>query len=550
MSSNASARNLQAPRPTSLGAATSIGRQGSSDEQRASQLSYTDNMSFIDNLRSTVSGDWGGVQMMRKRTRSRSIFPNLDVMKHNIKQQMMSEKYDVANYYKQTGCAQAVARHSAFEMCTLIVIFFNSIWIAVDTDYNDQELLINSRLQFQIAEHMFTTYFFIEIIIRFAAFEEKKNCLGDVWYVFDACLVILMVLETWLMTLIIGISNGYDLGNVSILRIARLFRLTRMARLARLVRAIPELVILMKGMLAAARSVFFTLMLLVVLLYVFGIAFTQLMKATPAGKQFFPSVGESMNTLWLYATLLEEITTLSHALSEENLWAVALLDLFILAASLTVMNMLIGVLCEVVSSVASSEREASSFALVKSKVEKVFYELGLDSDGDGTITRAEFTKIVENREAAKSISELGVDVMQLLDMADFIFEDDESIEGGEKTLPFSEFMETLSEFRGQNTATVKDVMQLRKFLRVELFRQTQSLQQWHLEQQWLVEQARLRSESHRLSVEDAAIQADMLAKRRMEEERRNSNESQKTPDSSHMDRSVDSASSAKRESLS
>merc|ERR1719316_1379758 len=102
-----------------------------------------------------------------------------------------------------------------------------------------------------------------------------------------------------------GGGNRASLGNASILRMARLLRLTRMARMARLLRAMPELMVLLKGMAAAARSVFFTLVLLLGLLYVFAIAFTQLLEGEDVGALFFSDVARSMRTLWLYATLLD-----------------------------------------------------------------------------------------------------------------------------------------------------------------------------------------------------------------------------------------------------
>merc|ERR1719414_2107852 len=107
----------------------------------------------------------------------------------------------------------------------------------------------------------------------------------------------MMVLETWVMTTIMlfsGNSDSGNLGNASILRMARLMRLSRMARMARLFRAMPELLIMVKGMVSATRSVFFTLCLLAILLYIFAIAFTQLLEDTPSGLQYFPHVFASM----------------------------------------------------------------------------------------------------------------------------------------------------------------------------------------------------------------------------------------------------------------
>ena len=66
----------------------------------------------------------------------------------------------------------------------------------------------------------------------------------------------------------------------SILRIARVMRILRTARIAKLVRYMPELVILLKGMLSACRSVFFTLLLLILVTYVFAITITEVSRGT------------------------------------------------------------------------------------------------------------------------------------------------------------------------------------------------------------------------------------------------------------------------------
>merc|ERR1719482_2639658 len=93
-----------------------------------------------------------------------------------------------------------------------------------------------------------------------------------------------------------GGSGGMG-GNASIMRLARLLRLSRMMRMARLLRAMPELMILIKGMVAAMRSVFFTLFLLAIMTYVFGILFKQLMDGTLMGDSHFPTDPLAMHTL-------------------------------------------------------------------------------------------------------------------------------------------------------------------------------------------------------------------------------------------------------------
>ena len=66
---------------------------------------------------------------------------------------------------------------------------------------------------------------------------------------------------------------------------------------------------------------------------------------------------------------------------------------FVLLASFTVVNMVTGVLCEVVSAVAATEKEENSVIYVNQKLKQVLQFL--DEDGDGTISRKEFAKALE-----------------------------------------------------------------------------------------------------------------------------------------------------------
>mmetsp|Transcript_14045 Transcript_14045/g.31813 ORF Transcript_14045/g.31813 Transcript_14045/m.31813 type:complete len:589 (+) Transcript_14045:3-1769(+) len=240
--------------------------------------------------------------------------------------------------------------------------------------------------------------------------------------------------------------------------------------MARLLRAMPELMILIKGMLAASRSVVFTLLLLVILMYVFAIAMTQLMTETATGASKFSTVLQSMYTLWLHGTLLDDVNGLQAELRKDSIVCTIIFFVFVLLASLTVMNMLIGVLCEVVSAVAQTEREEMLVNYVNDKLKEVV--LLLDRDGDMKISKGEFMQILENPEACRCLEDVGVDVVGLIDSVDAIFTDksydvNAMANGGDANLQldFPKFMEVVLALRGTNNATVKDVVELRKFVR-------------------------------------------------------------------------------------
>lgn len=409
--------------------------------------------------------------------RLKALFIDASEMKETVRRHLMKPTYSVFEYYHDTGLFQRIAKDPIFENITLIIIALNAIWISIDTDLNSAAILFDADPVFQIAEHSFCTYFTLEWYIRFASFKDKTNGLRDRWFVFDSVLVLMMVLETWVMTtimLIFGGTSSGGLGKASILRMARLLRLTRMARMARLLRTMPELMILIKGMIAATRSVFFTLCLLIILLYVFGIAFKQMSEDTEMGAIYFNSVPEAMYSLLVYGTFMDNLGEVTRAIGEGSALCAVLFWMCVLFSALTVMNMLIGVLCEVVSAVAATERETLLVNFVKSQMHRIM--ASVDANVDEKITKSEFLKVLENGEAAVALHEVGVDPVGLVDSADSIFDDLECEEGGEKYLSFVDFMEKLLELRGCNNATVKNIVDLGKSIKTEIQRTAEKVQ--------------------------------------------------------------------------
>merc|ERR1719440_2731180 len=176
--------------------------------------------------------------------------------------------------------------------------------------------------------------------------------------------------------LFIGAESGAG-GNTGMLKLVRLTRLSRMARMARLLRAMPELMVLIKGMAVAMRSVLFTLILLAGIIYVFGIAFVHLTKDKEQGEVYFPTVGRAMNSLLLDGTLPDQAPLVTDVGKEGWVYRIVIL-FYILFTSLTVMNMLVGVLCEVVSVVSSVEKESMLIGYVKGTLMNMLEGAGLD----------------------------------------------------------------------------------------------------------------------------------------------------------------------------
>lgn len=373
--------------------------------------------------------------------------------------------YNVEDLYSKTGVWQALAKNTSFQDASMAVILMNSIWIAVDTDYNSAPILTEAPWPFQVVENLFCVFFTFELVTRFLAFKQKKTAFTDPWFVFDSILVSLMVVETWVVTSVVAFTTATSgsapsgIGNSSIFRIFRLLRLTRVTRMARVLRNLPELVVLVRGMAMGMRSVVATFGLLMAIVYVFSIVLTQLLKDSDSDLQTdFSGVVKSMNTLLMQGIFSDQAAFFDQMLDAGFLYY-SLFMLFMLTGAFTVMNMLIGVLCDVMGNVADEQKDDQAIGSLKLQIEKLICEV--DLDGDRSISKAEFARMLQSEDALRSLDEVEVDVMALVHYADFIFRDNND-------MSISQFTDAVLQFRGGVPATMKEMIETRHFIAKEL----------------------------------------------------------------------------------
>merc|ERR1719424_1135108 len=102
------------------------------------------------------------------------------------------------------------------------------------------------------------------------------------------------------------------------------------------------------------RSVFAILCLLTLCIYIFAVVFAQLLGGTAVGSGKFDSVPGAMNTLMVQVLCGFDADFMNEMLSAGIVYYI-LFVAYCLLGSLTIMNMLIGILCEVVGAVADAE---------------------------------------------------------------------------------------------------------------------------------------------------------------------------------------------------
>lgn len=378
---------------------------------------------------------------------------NSDALKTSIRKALtLPPAKNTHMRYFEAGSWQKIAKHPLFENFTLGVITANAVWMSIDTDWNKAATLPQAEMIYQVMEHAFCTYFTIELFVRFMAFRSKCDTRNDAWFVFDGALVVMMVSETWILLIVAGIMNieaKFPLGNASVLRLLRLLRLSR---LIRMMRSLPELMVLIKGTMTAMTSVMYVMGMLLGVTYIFAIACTQLSVDTEMGQKYFQNIALAMYSLIVYATFLDNLADFCNDIKKESEAVLATVLLFICIATLTLMNLLLGVLCEVISDVASTEAEDRK----KSEVAEKMYDvaMALDTNSNGRVSVKEFEDIFHNVDALRALEKVGVDPEGVIDFADVMFYRDNGIE---IDLTFDDFLEQVYELRHDNIATLRDI---------------------------------------------------------------------------------------------
>mmetsp|Transcript_22162 Transcript_22162/g.49017 ORF Transcript_22162/g.49017 Transcript_22162/m.49017 type:complete len:472 (+) Transcript_22162:2-1417(+) len=325
-----------------------------------------------------------------------------------------------------------------------------------------------------VVENLFCTYFTMEVIVRFLAFRAKCTlcpCLFDAWFVFDAVLVLLMVMETWVLPLISLMANsGSGRGALSNFSSFRLLRLLRLTRMVRIMRYFPELMTLVKGIKNAVSVVFWIIAFLILVMYVFAIMFTSQLgdpnDKEPAegdeksGVHYFASIGDSMMTLFTNGVLGDNLIQTLVIIKADSLFLFWSFLIFMCISSLTLLNMLIGVLCQVVGDTADAEGEANQIALLQMSLSDAFEKI--DVSKDGIISEEEWSHMKNLKDVRAAFGNLGVDEDRMDERLDqmqetLFWKSGKRGEGQRVGLSFDDFVKKVVGLRWDTPASALDL---------------------------------------------------------------------------------------------
>lgn len=390
--------------------------------------------------------------------------------------------------YHDRGLFACIVRSRIFVAVSMTMVLLNAGWLGYEAEKNDAEMLYSSDIFFIIVENVFCGYFLLEVLIRFAAFKRKCHALQDAWMIFDTILVVLMIVEVWLWPLLEHFTQDDALSknkvrSWAVLRVARILKIVRLGRLARIIRQFPELVAMCKAIFVAVRSVFFTFLLLTMLLYAFAIIFVSQIRSNDAiANQIkdFKTISASMWLLSIEGVMLDGPKDTLNILVQHDYFLTGVFLLFIILSAFTIVNMLIGIICNVVQNVSELEQDKANAVFLQDTLLEHLRDH--DRNCDHYIRKDEFEELMRHPETHAILDQFGVDARDLLSMKENLFDHEDTyvstpfvIPGdsfqqipAQTCLSHGAFLQVVFRLRKANSVKVTDMVDLRQFIKQRL----------------------------------------------------------------------------------
>jgi len=315
-----------------------------------------------------------------------------------------------------------IVLHPWFEFAAGVAIVSNAIFMGVKTqvllsDAKHGEAS-NSENAFHALELVFTIIFIIEWVMRLAAFPRLFFSTKErAWHLFDTVLILAGIVEVIVDASAGGGSSTVAQGGETmILRVLRIIRLMRLLRIVRFVSAFRELRLLISGLLGSTRSLLWSVVLLAVVIYLFGVFFEQgvLTYITEGNKKegalprrdellgYFGSLEVTMTTMFGVISGGEDWMTVMSPLAEMSGFYTFAFIMYIFVTTNGILHVIVGIFVE---STMAASRNDKDLVISDELARKDSYMAQMndvlretDSDESGTISWEEFeTKLQDHR---------------------------------------------------------------------------------------------------------------------------------------------------------
>jgi len=342
-----------------------------------------------------------------------------------------------------------IVKSNGFDVFCALVVVTNSVFLGIEVQASvTYEGSVPEGLIW--ARYIYTVWFVLELALRLWADGVRQFlCSADwLWGALDVFVVVTSLWEIVADVAYALLQNDdievASMAGLKAFRIIRITRIVKAVRLMRVFRFVMAFRTLITSILYTLKSLFWALMLLVVIVYVFGVLFTQAVndfkldyadqvlpltqREKDLSERYFVSLQDTMLSLYMSiagGVSWEDVITPLRAVSE--FWAFLFL-FYISFTYFAVLNVVTGVFCQSAIESAQNDHTAVVHSILKNKqahVEKIkalFNELG--DEKSAAITFAMFEEKINSPAVQAYFEVLGLDVsdawsfFKLLDLDD------------------------------------------------------------------------------------------------------------------------------------
>mmetsp|Transcript_13433 Transcript_13433/g.31584 ORF Transcript_13433/g.31584 Transcript_13433/m.31584 type:complete len:897 (+) Transcript_13433:135-2825(+) len=293
---------------------------------------------------------------------------------------------------KEAGCLKRFVVSKKFDVASAAVIVANALILGLEQEFGDKHGIISAL------EHIFLVCYILELLCR--VYAHKWRVVKKSWWWFDLCLVIVSIFAGWILPPLLSNSDEDSLQVLMVLRSTRLLRLARIFQVSRKLRVLGLLV---KGLLTSMKTIFYTLLLLFMVLYMASCISMEIItnhrlakgdKADPVFQEHvqanFNSLHQTMLTLTQFVTL-DNMNLIYKPLIDQDWKLAGFFMIVILLVSIVLTNLITGVIVNSAMEAAVEDREQMRQMEQLARKKEVMQELRdvferIDIDGNGSLS--------------------------------------------------------------------------------------------------------------------------------------------------------------------
>jgi len=260
------------------------------------------------------------------------------------------------------------------------------------------------------------------IVHRLHFFSNEENG----WNMFDFFLVVFAVYDQ----LMVALSSDAGGTNLTWMRSLRILKIAKILRVFRLMRLLSELRLMLNSLMGSAISLFWSIMMMLLIFYMFGLVFVQgtashLLEVEAGDAEL--SAGNRSDLLKHFGSVQEAMLTLFMASSGGQDWSVyydylkvtgwvnsALFLFFNAFTQIALLNILTGIFVENAMKFAAPDRDTLALEHRKqelvqaTELRRICHEI--DKSGNGKLSTEEFEEHIAQGKLHAYLATLGLDI--------------------------------------------------------------------------------------------------------------------------------------------